>query len=194
MSARLGAAALARPAPELAPELLGCELRLGGVRAVITEVEAYHGEDDRACHASRGRTPRNDVLFRQPGTVYCYLCYGIHVLLNLVCDRAGVPSAVLVRSVLVTAGERAARARRGQPGVPLARLANGPGKVTQALGIDLALNGARLDAADCPLRLYRGVSADEIVTRARVGVAYAGAHWAAMPWRFHLAGFPVARG
>ena len=185
---------LARPAPVLAPDLLGCEVHCGPVRARITEVEAYQGEDDLACHASRGCTPRTAMLYREPGTLYCYLCYGIHVLLNLVCDRRDEPAAVLVRSVLVLAGEDLVRERRRQATVPLAQLANGPGKLTQALGLGLEANGTRLGTRDCPLRLVPGDPPAAITVGPRVGVAYAGEHWAGMPWRFHERGFPVARG
>jgi len=185
---------LARPAPELAPGLIGCELTAFGVRARICETEAYQGEEDLACHAARGCTPRSEVLYRAPGTVYLYLCYGIHVLLNIVCDRERHPAAVLIRGVEVLAGERLARERRDQPHVALPRLANGPGKVSQALGLELGHNRSMVNARGPPLRLQRGEPASELRSGPRVGVAYAGAEWAAKPWRWWAAGFPAVDG
>ena len=179
---------LSRPAPEAAPALLGARLRCGVVRAVITEVEAYHGEEDLACHASKGQTPRNQMLYRRHGTVYCYLCYGIHVLWNIVCGPEGVPAAVLIRAVLVTHGVSEARRRRGGKQTPLARLSDGPGKVTQALDIGLQANGLHVDDATCPFSLQPGLSVPSraVSCGPRVGVAYAGEHWAAMPWRWRI--------
>lgn len=172
----LGPADLARPAPELAPWLIGCHLVHGSQRGRITEVEAYQGEDDRACHASRGRTPRTEVLYGQPGLLYIYLCYGIHDLLNLVCDRAGVPAAVLVRSLAMVDGT----------------LANGPGKATRALHLDRRAHGRCLGHADCPLLLEEAVRRPtHLVAGPRVGVAYAGPYWANRPWRWWEPGFPV---
>jgi DNA-3-methyladenine glycosylase len=92
---------LERPAPPVAPELIGWRLQVNGITGTIAETEAYYGEDDLACHASKGRTPRTATLYAQPGTIYVYLCYGIHWMLNLECDREGVPSAVLVRGLLI---------------------------------------------------------------------------------------------
>jgi len=184
---------LSASAPRLAPRLVGCELQTSGVRARITETEAYHGSDDLACHASKGRTPRSEVLFAEPGTLYCYLCYGIHVLLNLVCYRADFPSAVLIRGVVVEEGEQLVRARRSDPASALERLTNGPGKVSQALGLDLAANGTRLGERDCPLRLVAHPPLRRRQRGPRVGVAYAGAYWAARPWRWWEPGYPAVR-
>lgn len=142
---------------------------------MICETEAYQGRADRACHASKGRTPRTDVLFREPGTVYVYLCYGMHWLLNLVCDAVDEPAAVLVRGVEIAGVDP--------------RRSNGPGKVTKLLGIDGKLNGTRLgEGLDLlpplaePGRLHRGP---------RVGVDYAGRRWAGKRWRWWRAGFPA---
>src|SRR4051812_46969038 len=96
MDAPALAAFLSRPAPQVAPALLGWRLAIGPHLARITETEAYHGMSDLACHAARGRTPRTETLFARPGTLYVYLCYGIHWMLNVVCDRVDVPSAVLI--------------------------------------------------------------------------------------------------
>ena len=185
---------LRRPAPEVAPHLIGCQLVAGAVSGRITEVEAYHGQEDRACHAHRGRTPRSAGLYATPGTLYVYLCYGIHHLLNLVCDDPTVPSAVLIRGLVITAGFETARRRRGHSGGPPARLANGPGKVAQALGLDRSAHGTRLGHSGCPLRLLPGDGPPpQLITGPRIGVDYAGPQWAAMPWRWWEAGFGAVR-
>ena len=183
-----------RSAPVCAPDLIGWELSAHGVRGRIVETEAYQGEEDKACHASRGVTPRTEVLYREPGTVYLYLVYGMHVLLNLVCDRAGTPSAVLIRSLEIVSGLERVRERRCQPAVRGQLLANGPGKVCQALSIDLTANTSRLGRRGCPLTLSRPTRrADALASGPRVGVAYAGPGWADRPWRWWETGFPVAR-
>jgi len=184
---------LSRPAPVVAPQLIGCELVAHGVRGRIVEAEAYQGEADKACHAARGRTARTDVLYRRPGTVYLYLVYGLHVMLNLVCDREGTPAAVLIRALEILGGEAAVRRRRRQPSSDARRLANGPGKVCEALALELSVNGTVLGRPGCPLRLLppRHEPA-ALAVGPRVGVAYAGPGWADRPWRWWEAGFPVA--
>ncbi len=182
-------AVLARPAPQAARALLGWELRLGDVRARIVETEGYHTEADLACHASKGRTPRTETLYAEPGTLYVYLCYGMHWMLNLTCFKAGVPSAVLIRSVAVVAGEDVVHQRRSRTGP---QATNGPGKVCAALAITGALHSLRLDAADCPLALLPPTRAVRRAVRGpRVGVAYAGPEWSRKPWRFWEPGWPV---
>jgi DNA-3-methyladenine glycosylase len=182
---------LAIPAPDLAPRLIGWELEAHGVRGRIVETEAYQGCEDRACHASKGRTPRSETLFAAPGTLYVYLCYGMHWMLNLVCDRGGEPAAVLIRSLAICAGAALAGERRG--GARGAQLANGPAKLCQALALDRAHNGLRLGESGCPLRLLPPREpAGQLCNGPRVGVDYAGAQWAGMPWRWWEAGFPVA--
>jgi DNA-3-methyladenine glycosylase len=182
---------LAVPAPDLAPRLIGWELEAHGVRGRIVETEAYQGREDRACHASKGRTPRTETLFAAPGTLYVYLCYGMHWMLNIVCDRRDEPAAVLIRALDIRAGEALAGERRG--GASGAQLANGPAKLAQALALDRAHNGLRLGAVDCPLRLLPPREpARQLQTGPRVGVDYAGEEWAGMPWRWWEAGFPVA--
>jgi DNA-3-methyladenine glycosylase len=141
----------------------------GSVTAhLITEVEAYDGERDLACHAAKGRTRRTAVLYGPGGHWYVYLCYGIHEMLNLVVGPPGWPSAVLIRGV---------------DGI------SGPGKLTRALGIDRRLN-AVLAQPQCGLWLEdRGGSVPRrrIRATARIGVAYAGPVWAQKRWRFTLA-------
>lgn len=137
-------------------------------RARITETEAYHGPDDRACHASKGRTARTEVMYGAPGRWYVYLCYGIHEMLNLVTGPADWPAAVLIRGV---------------EGI------TGLGRVTKAFGIGRNLNGA--SAADPHAGLWieardpgDEVLPHEVLAGPRVGVDYAGLEWAAKPWRF----------
>jgi DNA-3-methyladenine glycosylase len=184
---------LSQPAPIVAPQLIGCELVAHGVRGRIVETEAYQGEADKASHAAQGRTARADVLYRRPGTVYLYLVYGLHVMLNLVCDREGAPAAVLIRALEILDGEAVVRRRRRQPSGGARLLANGPGKVCEALALDLSANGKMLGRRGCPLRLLPPTRPPEALTVGpRVGVAYAGPGWADRPWRWWEAGFPVA--
>jgi DNA-3-methyladenine glycosylase len=188
---------LSLPAPEVAPRLIGWELSANGVRGRIVETEAYQGEEDLACHASRGRTPRTAILYGAPGTLYVYLCYGIHWMLNLVCDRPETPAAVLVRGLEIVAGHELAAQRRGAaapaPGSRgWLRLANGPGKVCQALGLDRRHHGTVL-GADSALRLMPPTRAPgALCVGPRVGVAYSGPVWSRQPWRWWESGFPVA--
>lgn len=168
---------LAHPAPEVAPRLIGWRLVIGGITARIAETEAYHSEQDRACHASRGRTPRTQVLYAPHGTLYVYLCYGMHWMLNLVCDREGVPSAVLIRGVMIDGIDP--------------RRSNGPGKVAKQLGLDRVHHGQRLD--DGVLRLLPpDVPPPRLRNGPRVGVDYAGPFWSRRRWRWWADGFPVA--
>jgi DNA-3-methyladenine glycosylase len=180
-----------RPATTLARELLGCRLvhaSAGGtVGGRIVEVEAYRGPEDRAAHSSRGRTPRNAVMFGSPGHVYVYLIYGLHHCLNVVAGPASKPEAVLVRALALDEGVELARHRRGA-GVPLGRLASGPGNVGKALGVDRGLNGADLLAGPVWLEPRIG-RVPRVASGPRVGVDYAGT-WAARPWRFWIADDP----
>jgi DNA-3-methyladenine glycosylase len=169
--------------------LLGCWLCVrqadaSVARFRITETEAYHGPEDRACHASKGKTARTEVMFGPAGTWYVYLCYGMHEMANLVTGPKDWPAAVLIRGV---------------EGI------SGPGRVTRRLGIGRGLNGTRaepvcvsakdgenggseagagarpaawIEKADEP------VPEAEVVAGPRVGVDYAGPEWAAKPWRF----------
>lgn len=172
---------------------------MGGVRARITETEAYHTHKDLACHASKGRTQRTETLFAPAGTLYVYLCYGMHWMLNLVCGDEGVPSAVLIRSVQIIDGAAVVRERRttGIKNIdgPLPRnIANGPGKVCQALALGRAHHGRSLFVAGCPLSLHPPTNPVRNKRQGpRIGVAYAGPVWAAKPWRWWERGFPVVK-
>jgi DNA-3-methyladenine glycosylase len=175
---------LARPAAEVAPELLGWSLSHttpeGTVTVLLTEVEAYMGEDDPASHAYRGRTARNTVMFGPAGHLYTYLSYGMHWCCNVVTGQDGRASAVLLRAGRVTEGAELARHRRGAR-VAERSLARGPGCLGQALGLDRRHDGADL-LADRGLRLRPGERVDpaRVAVGHRVGVSTA--HDVA--WRF----------
>lgn len=156
----------ARPAEEMAPELLGCVLEHetpeGLVAVTLTEVEAYAGARDPASHAYRGQTQRNGVMFGPPGHAYVYFTYGMHFCMNLVCMPAGVASAVLLRAGQVIAGTELARARRvpgKRAGQAERDLARGPARLCRALGIDRSRNGADICDPASPLRLRAGSGA-----------------------------------
>ena len=179
-----------RPALDLAPALLGCWLvhdtPSGRISGRIVETEAYTGPEDLAAHSARGRTPRNEVMFGEPGHLYVYLIYGIHHCSNVVAGPATKPEAVLIRAAAIGSGIDLARQRRGSA-PPLERLAAGPGNVAAAFGIDRKLNGH--DLLGPPVRIGRGVPPAAIQTRPRVGVGYA-ADWADLPYRFLIADDP----
>jgi DNA-3-methyladenine glycosylase len=183
---------LNRPAPEVAPGLLGCVLEHespeGLVAVRLTEVEAYNGEGDAASHAAMGRTARNAVMYGPPGHAYVYFTYGMHFCANVVCMTPDTASAVLMRAGAVIAGEDLARRRRPVKGPPR-DLARGPARLCQALGIDRALNGADFCDPASPVRLRTRigpVAENAICTGPRVGVSAA----ATVPWRFWLDGEP----
>ncbi len=117
----------------------------------------------------------------------------MHVLLNLVCDAEGVPAAVLLRAVDISRGEALARRRRrASATTPREHLANGPGKLTAALGIGLSAHGRRLGEPGCPLQVHAPLERVAVLQGPRIGVDYAGA-WAARPWRWWQSGYPVAQ-
>jgi len=130
-----------RPVLEVAPDLLGCVVTHGATSGVIVETEAYHLSEP-ACHAYVGVTPRTATLYGPPGRAYVYRSYGIHALLNAVCEPEGVGAAVLIRALEPIDGIELMRARRGVEGVE--DLCSGPGKLSQALGIELDLNTSYL--------------------------------------------------
>ena len=170
-----------RPVNDVARALLGCTLRHGEAAGRIVETEGYH-EDEAACHAHIGLTERTRVLLGPPGIAYVYRSYGIHALLNVVCERDGVGAAALIRALEPLEGSDRMRERRGTEGIR--DLCSGPGKLTQALGVSLALNGSTL--ADGPIVIEpraEGDGAPEIVAGPRVGITKA----AELPWRFCLA-------
>jgi len=177
----------------VAKQLLGKVLWVRGkggfCRARIVETEAYGGRLDRASHAWRGRTRRNEPMFGAPGTAYVYLCYGIHRMFNVVTGPTGWPAAVLIRGVEPMEGvDRMAR-RRGVS-VDDFRLSSGPGALTEAMGIES--DADRCDLVSGSIRIEDdGVRYPRTKIQAgrRVGVSYAGPA-ASFPWRFSVRGNP----
>lgn len=192
----LGRSFYQRPTVEVARELLGKVLvrrtAQGLVAVRISEVEAYLGVGDPACHTYGGRrTPRVEVMWGEAGFAYVYLVYGIHHCLNVVTAGPGVPEAVLIRGGTVLAGGELVRSRRKAKG-PRGPWVDGPGKLCQGLEITLADNGTDLCRAGGGLWIGDdgvAVPDDRVVRGPRVGVAYAG-EAAAWPLRFQTKGSP----
>jgi DNA-3-methyladenine glycosylase len=168
----------------VAQALIGCVVRHGETAGVIVETEAYH-ECEPACHAYIGRTARTTTLFGPPGVAYVYRSYGVHAMLNAVAERDGVGAAVLIRALEPLDGIELMRDRRGRE--RLEELCSGPGKLTQALGIELAHNGGDLRAGPVtitpPARRWRELT---VVSSTRIGITKA----VELPWRFSVAGSP----
>lgn len=166
MAMRLMRDVLEQPATQLAPELLGrllCRKTEQGIlKYRIMETECYFGEEDTACHASKGKTDRTKVLYEKGGTAYIYLCYGIHSLFNVVSGREGHPEAVLIRGVTGY---------------------NGPGKLTRAMEIGRDLNGEDMVTSD-RLWLEDDGCRPEYITAKRVGIDYATEEYRDILWRF----------
>jgi DNA-3-methyladenine glycosylase len=147
---------------------------------VIVETEAYH-ESEPACHAFVGLTPRTRILFGPPGRAYVYRSYGIHALLNAVCESEGIGAAVLIRALEPLEGIEEMRARRGIAESREEDLCSGPGKLTQALGIELTENGS--DLYDGPVRILPREPEwlePDVVVGTRIGITKA----VELPWRF----------
>lgn len=178
---------LRRPAIEVAPLLLGALITAGDVTVRLTEVEAYLGEVDPGSHAYRGRTARNAVMYAEPGHLYTYFTYGMHVCANVVCSPEGIASAVLLRAGEVVDGIETARARRTTSRVD-ADLARGPARLCVALGITLDDGGTDLESGRIRLELPSASAPYE--TGPRTGVSGAGGT-ADYPWRFWIPGDPT---
>lgn len=152
---------------------------------IITETEAYCGRNDRACHANNEtRTARTEVMYGEPGRSYVYLCYGIHHLFNVVTNQNGLADAVLIRSIKPVDGISLIKERRGF--INDKNLCNGPGKLTQALGIRTSMSGCSL--LEPPVWIENQnikTSPSSITATPRVGVDYAGED-ALREWRFVL--------
>ena len=172
---RLTASFYERSVHDVARDLVGCVVRHGGTAGRIVETESYHQEEP-ACHAFVGITERTRTLYGPPGRAYVYFSYGMHSLLNAVAEPQGVGAAVLIRALEPVDGLDLMRARRGLA-APEA-LCSGPGKLTQALGIGLDLNGSSL--LDGPVEILARERRPRIVTGERVGITKA----ADLPWRF----------
>jgi DNA-3-methyladenine glycosylase len=179
---RLGNEFYARSVHEVASDLIGCTIRHGETAGRVVETESYH-ESEPACHAHVGVTARSRTLFGQPGSAYVYFSYGVHALLNAVAEPAGVGAAVLIRALEPVDGVHLMRERRRIE--RLEDLCSGPGKLTQALGIELHHNGGDLLAG--PVRIeprpqaWRDV---RWVAGPRIGITKA----VELPWRFCAAG------
>ena len=159
----------------LAKSLLGKKIQCGPVMIRILETEAYM-PNDSACHAYRGQTERNKPMFGPPGRLYVYLCYGIHQLLNVVSGTEGSPQAVLIRAAEVCKGHALAKERRG------GRLELiGPGKLTQALGVDTSFSGERIGKR---VHFYDSPPVESFTTKPRVGIDYAKPKDRDALWRF----------
>jgi DNA-3-methyladenine glycosylase len=175
--------------------LLGKRLvrRLDGQRLSgrIVEAEAYIGGDDLGCHASVGRTARNDVMFGPPGHAYVYFTYGMHWMFNVVTEAEGFPAAVLVRALEPLEG--LAVMERNRKGCAGFDLCSGPAKLAQALQITRALNGADLCArrgADLWLEDALPIPDDQVATGPRIGLNSVPEPWLSKPWRFRVAASP----
>lgn len=158
-------------------DLLGCVVAHktpeGRAAGVIVETEAYRPEDP-ACHAYKGPTMRNRNIFSGPGTAYIYLSYGTHKLFNISCEEEGVGSAVLIRALRPTEGLELMEEKRGRA----KDLCNGPGRLTQALGIELTLDGASVTQS--PVTISDGDEPEEIVATTRIGIS----RGVELPWRY----------
>lgn len=151
---------------------------------MITEVEAYQGMEDLGCHAHVGLTPRNAPLFEEAGHAYVYFTYGMHWMMNVVCDQTGTPAAVLIRAILPLDGLQTMRKNRpmfaDRPG-----WLDGPAKLCQALNIDRSHNRLDLCQFDSGLRIEKGIECppELIRTTPRIGLGKTPEPWLSMPWR-----------
>jgi len=179
-----------QPTLKVAQQLLGKYLvrRIGQQKIVgrIVETEAYLGHQDRASHAFGKITARNEIMFGSAGFWYVYLIYGIFYCLNIVTQRKGFPSAVLIRALEPIEGiETMKRLRKKSD---LRDLSSGPGKLCQALKIDRSLNKTKAFVRNCYLWIEERKEAGDFKIGAskRIGVDYAGPYWASRPWRFYI--------
>jgi DNA-3-methyladenine glycosylase len=153
----------------VAPELIGKTISVklpGGVtlRYIITDVEAYRGSEDKACHASKGRTARTEIMYSNGGHLYIYLIYGMYWMLNVVTGEENNPQAVLIRGLSEY---------------------KGPGRVTKSLGIDRSFNGIDVVTSDRIWFEDAGIK-PEIKTGTRIGIDYAGDYWKSRAWRYYM--------
>ncbi len=188
MSAALPRDFYGRDTIEVARELLGKvlvrETPAGRMAVKVVETEAYVGPHDKACHASRGMTDRNRVMFGEPGRAYVYFIYGMYYCLNLVTERDGYPAAVLIRAGEPVEGEERMREFR-KKAKSREELTSGPGRLCMAMAIDRALNGIDL-CEKGPLFVEDGETMGyDLVSCKRIGVDYA-AEYKDKPWRFYI--------
>ena len=166
---RLTQSFFTRDVLKVAPDLLGCYLvrnnHSGTDRYLITEVEAYRGEEDKACHAKIGKTPRTKVMYENGGILYVYLIYGIHWMLNVVTAEKDNPQAILIRGT---------------------KEVSGPGRLTKKLEIDGSFNGVNIARSELIWIEQSELKDKKVVTGPRVGVDYAGDYYSKIPWRYIL--------
>ena len=167
MNVRLPNAFFQRDVLEVAPEMLGKIIvrRFENQiirRFKITEVEAYSGDGDLACHASKGKTPRTEVMFREGGLVYVYLIYGMYWMLNVVSSVENEPQAVLIRSLMDVSG---------------------PGRLSRSLSLDKSFNGEHL-ASSKRIWMEEAIIDPAYSCHPRIGIDYAGDYWKGRPWRY----------
>jgi DNA-3-methyladenine glycosylase len=167
-----------RPVLDVARDLVGCVVRHGECAGVIVESEAYH-HSEPACHAFVGLTPRTATIFGPPGRAYVYRSYGVHAMLNAVCEPEGVGAAVLIRALEPLEGIELMQERRGV--LDMRRLCSGPGNLTQALGIGLDFNGTDLRTGPVTIGPRpAGWESVPIAVDLRIGINKA----VDLPWRF----------
>jgi DNA-3-methyladenine glycosylase len=182
----------------LARSLLGARLvsvsRGALTSGMIVEVEAYLGSDDPACHAARGKTPRNEVMFLAGGHCYVYLIYGMYLCMNVVGDPEGVGTGVLLRAIEPLEGLAVMQRRRAAERpkrIPVRDLARGPGRLCQALGISRTHGGQHFASSSrLWIEPYRDVAKDDIATSSRIGVT----NGAELPLRFYVKNSPWVSG
>jgi DNA-3-methyladenine glycosylase len=170
----------------VARKLLGKKLvrRYKGhcLSGMVAETEAYSGINDSACHAFKGKTPRNQIMFGQAGIAYVYFTYGMHYLLNVITETQNNPCAVLFRAIIPLQGQHHMEKLRGKRGQ---ELTNGPAKLCQALAIDISLNGWDLTCGQkLWLETYKIIPDHFIVSGPRIGINYAAPKDREAPWRF----------
>lgn len=185
-----------RPTLQVAQATLGkrlVRLEADGARTagIVTECEAYIGEEDLGCHARSGKTARNRSMWGPPGHAYVYFTYGMHWMLNLVTEAQGFPAAVLIRALWPTEGIPRIRHRRG--GRAFSALTDGPAKLCQALAVDGELDGGDLCAENASLFLEVGVAVEDgfVTSSPRVGLNNVPEPWKDIPWRFQVDGHKI---
>ncbi len=183
-----------RPVTVVAQQLLGCLLYRvtpEGMRAGrIIETEAYHQYDDPACHAYRGRTRRNEVMFGPPGRLYVYFTYGMHYCMNVVCESAGTAAAVLIRALEPVSGHELIARARGT-NVKNQDWLKGPARCCQGLAITTRNNGLDLTIkGEIYITAGWRLAQEQIASSPRIGIS-AGQH---LPWRYFIQGHPLVSG